>query len=101
MIHNIINAVPGTREIFWNTFKTIARTNPGALRHIMLLMSLYMHLGPFSRRYREIGRRIAEIDEGRRERPGPWSPTSRPCTLRDGGCAGLIIEKRIKMTRSA
>jgi len=24
MIHGIINAVPGTREIFWNTFKTIA-----------------------------------------------------------------------------
>ena len=49
MIHNIINAVPGTREIFWNTFKTIARTNPAALRYIMILMSLYMHLGPFSR----------------------------------------------------
>lgn len=64
MIHNIINAVPGTREIFWNTFKTIARTNPGALRHITILMSLYMHLGPFSRRVSaEIGRRIAEIDE--------------------------------------
>ena len=50
MTRTIINAVPGTREIFWNTFKTIARTNPGALRYIMILMSLYMHLGPFSRR---------------------------------------------------
>jgi radical SAM superfamily enzyme YgiQ (UPF0313 family) len=64
MIHSIINAVPGTREIFWNTFKTIARTNPGALRHITILMSLYMHLGPFSKRVSaEIERRIAEIDE--------------------------------------
>jgi radical SAM superfamily enzyme YgiQ (UPF0313 family) len=64
MIHKIINAVPGTREIFWNTFKTIARTNPGALRHITILMSLYMHLGPFSKRVSaEIERRIAEIDE--------------------------------------
>jgi hypothetical protein len=64
MIHSIINAVPGTREIFWNTFKTIARTNPGALRHITVLMSLYMHLGPFSKRVSaEIERRIAEIDE--------------------------------------
>ena len=62
MIHSIINAVPGTREIFWNAFKTIARTNPGALRHIMILMSLYMHLGPFSRRVSTIDRRIAEID---------------------------------------
>jgi len=63
MIHSIINAVPGTREIFWNTFKTIARTNPHALRHIIILMSLYMHLGPFSRRVIDtIDQRIAEID---------------------------------------
>ena len=63
MIHNIINAVPGTREIFWNTFKTIARTNPDALRHIMILMSLYMHLGPFSRRVIDtIDQRIAVLD---------------------------------------
>jgi len=63
MIHTIINAVPGTREIFWNTFKTIARTNPAALRHIIILMSLYMHLGPFSRRVIDtIDQRIAEID---------------------------------------
>ncbi len=64
MTRNIINAVPGTREIFWNTFKTIARTNPGALRYIMILMSLYMHLGPFSQRVSaEIDRRISEIDD--------------------------------------
>jgi len=63
MIHNIINSVPGTREIFWNTFKTIARTNPGALRYIMILMSLYMHLGPFSRRVIDtIDQRIAVLD---------------------------------------
>ena len=63
MIHSIINAVPGTREIFWNTFKTIARTNPAALRHIIILMSLYMHLGPFSRRVIDtIDRRVAALD---------------------------------------
>ncbi len=63
MIHSIINAVPGTREIFWNAFKTIARTNPGALRHIVILMSLYMHLGPFSRRVIDtIDQRIAVLD---------------------------------------
>ena len=31
-IHKIINAVPETREIFWKTFKTSARTNPAAVR---------------------------------------------------------------------
>ena len=67
MIHSIINAVPGTREIFWNTFKTIARTNPSALRHIIILMSLYMHLGPFSRRVIDtIDQRIAALDAAER-----------------------------------
>ena len=70
MIHNIINAVPGTREIFWNTFKTIARTNPGALRYITILMSLYMHLGPFSRRVIDtIDQRIAVLDAAERAHP--------------------------------
>ena len=70
MIHSIINSVPGTREIFWNTFKTIARTNPDALRHIIILMSLYMHLGPFSRRVIEnIDRRIAALDAEEGVRP--------------------------------
>ena len=70
MIHNIINAVPGTREIFWNTFKTIARTNPGALRYITILMSLYMHLGPFSRRVIDtIDQRIAVLDAEERAHP--------------------------------
>jgi radical SAM superfamily enzyme YgiQ (UPF0313 family) len=67
MIHSIINAVPGTREIFWNTFKTIARTNPSALRHIIILMSLYMHLGPFARRVIDtIDQRIAALDAAER-----------------------------------
>ena len=83
MIHTIINAVPGTREIFWNTFKTVARTNPGALRYIMILMSLYMHLGPFSRRVSaEIDRRISEIDDmpaarRRRARASSLPPNDR------------------------
>ena len=70
MIHSIINSVPGTREIFWNTFKTIARTNPSALRHIIILMSLYMHLGPFSRRVIDtIDQRIAALDAEEGVRP--------------------------------
>ena len=67
MIHNIINAVPGSREILWNAFKTIARTNPDARRHIIILMSLYMHLGPFSRRVIDIiDQRIAVLDAAER-----------------------------------
>jgi len=40
----------------------VAKTNPGALRYIVMLMALYMHLGPFSKRViSEIDRRIAEL----------------------------------------
>jgi radical SAM superfamily enzyme YgiQ (UPF0313 family) len=64
-VHRIINAVPGTREVFWNTFVNCARTNPGALRYIVQLMAIYMYLGPFSRRVIGlIDQRIAALDAG-------------------------------------
>ena len=38
--------------------------NPGALRYVVMMMALYMHLGPFSKRViGEIDRRIAELDD--------------------------------------
>jgi hypothetical protein len=41
----------------------VAKSNPGALRYIVMLMALYMHLGPFAKRViGEIDRRIAELD---------------------------------------
>jgi radical SAM superfamily enzyme YgiQ (UPF0313 family) len=63
-VYHIINAVPDAREVFWNTFTNCARTNPAALRYIVLLMAIYIYLGPFSRTViAEIDRRIAAIDE--------------------------------------
>jgi hypothetical protein len=54
--------MPEVREPFWKTFVEVATTNPGALRYIVMLMALYMHLGPFSQRViGEIDRRIAEL----------------------------------------
>ena len=62
-VHQIMRAVPEVREPFWKTFVEVAKTNPGALRYIVMLMALYMHLGPFSRRViGEIDRRMAELD---------------------------------------
>ena len=62
-MYRIINAVPGTREVFWNTFVNCARTNPTALRYIVLLMAIYMYLGPFSQRVIAlIDQRIAALD---------------------------------------
>ncbi|WP_448035267.1 B12-binding domain-containing radical SAM protein [Bradyrhizobium liaoningense] len=63
-VHKIMRALPKVREPFWKTFVDVAKTNPGALRYIVMLMALYMHLGPFSERViGEIDRRIAELDD--------------------------------------
>jgi hypothetical protein len=62
-VHRIMRALPEVRELFWKTFVGVAKTNPGALRYIVMLMALYLHLGPFSKHViSEIDRRIAELD---------------------------------------
>jgi radical SAM superfamily enzyme YgiQ (UPF0313 family) len=62
-VYKIMQALPEVREPFWKTFVEVAKTNPGALRYIVMLMALYMHLGPFSKRViKEIDRRVAELD---------------------------------------
>ncbi|MDQ0357870.1 radical SAM superfamily enzyme YgiQ (UPF0313 family) [Rhodoplanes tepidamans] len=62
-VHQIIRALPEAREPFWKVFVEVAKSNPGALRYIVLLMAFYLHLGPFSRHaVAAIDRRIAELD---------------------------------------
>ena len=62
-VHKVMRTLPEVREPFWETFVKVAKTNPGALRYIVMLMALYLHLGPFSKRViSEIDRRIAELD---------------------------------------
>src|SRR6266699_3494789 len=63
-VHRIMRTLPEVREPFWKTFIEVANTNPGALRYIVMLMALYLHLGPFSKHViSEIDRRIAELDD--------------------------------------
>jgi radical SAM superfamily enzyme YgiQ (UPF0313 family) len=63
-VHQIMRALPAVREPFWKTFVEVAKTNPGALRYIVMLMALYIHLGPFSKRVSsEIDRRIDELND--------------------------------------
>ena len=62
-VHKVMRTLPEVREPFWKIFVEVAKTNPGALRYIVMLMALYLHLGPFSKRViSEIDRRIAELD---------------------------------------
>jgi len=63
-VHRIINAVRGTRDVFWQTLVRCTKSNPAALRYIIMQMALYLHLGPFSRYViAETNRRIAELDD--------------------------------------
>jgi radical SAM superfamily enzyme YgiQ (UPF0313 family) len=65
-VNRIIDKLPDAREPFYGVFSQVARNNPAALRYIVLLMAMYMHLGPFSRHViGEIDRRIAELDATR------------------------------------
>ncbi|WP_375782705.1 B12-binding domain-containing radical SAM protein [Bradyrhizobium sp. Pha-3] len=62
-VHKIMRTLPEVREPFWKTFVEVAKSNPGALRYIVMLMALYLHFGPFSKHViGEIDRRIAELD---------------------------------------
>jgi hypothetical protein len=71
IVHKIMRTLPEVREPFWKAFVEVARTNPGALRYIVMLMALYLHLGPFSKRViSEIDRRIAELDVAAPARAG-------------------------------
>jgi radical SAM superfamily enzyme YgiQ (UPF0313 family) len=63
-VYKIMQTLPEVREPFWKTFVEVSKTNPAALRYIVMQMALYMHLGPFAKRViGEIDRRIAELDD--------------------------------------
>ncbi len=56
MMQRIVTRLPEAREPFLRVLKTCVRENPDAMRIIVRLMAMYLHLGPFSRRV------IAAID---------------------------------------
>jgi radical SAM superfamily enzyme YgiQ (UPF0313 family) len=61
--HKIIGQLPEGREQFWQTFVTCAKTNPAALRYIVILTAFYLYLGPFARNLiAAIDARLAELD---------------------------------------
>jgi hypothetical protein len=47
--NRIINHMPEARAAFQETMRYCAATNPRALRFIVLMMGIYLHLGPLSR----------------------------------------------------
>ena len=64
LVSSIFRRLPEARDEFWNVLRDCRQSNPAAVRFIVGLMALYVHLGPFSRFViAEIDRRIGEIDQ--------------------------------------
>src|SRR5262249_30281689 len=62
-VYKIFSQVPEAREAFWKVFNTCRQKNPGALRHIIGLMAIYINLRTFSRFViADIDRRLAAED---------------------------------------
>jgi radical SAM superfamily enzyme YgiQ (UPF0313 family) len=61
-VHRIMSELPA-REVFWKTFTTCVKTKPAIMTSVLMLMAVYLHVGPFSRYViSAIDRRIAELD---------------------------------------
>src|ERR1051325_707748 len=70
LLYQIITRIPEAREPFWRTFVEVGKKNPGALRQVVTMMAIYLHLGPFSKHViSEIDRRIRELDESQAALP--------------------------------
>lgn len=70
LLWRIPSAGPGVRKQFWSTVLDCIIHNPKALPYLIMIMALYLHLGPFARQViAEIEREIEDIDQGRWHAP--------------------------------
>jgi Domain of unknown function (DUF4070)/Radical SAM superfamily len=59
-MHRIVTQMPEHRDLLWKTFTHCASTNARAVRFIVSLIAMYLHLGPYSRLViEEIERQVA------------------------------------------
>ena len=62
-VYGIFSRVPEAREAFWKVITNCRGRNPGALRHVLGLMALYINLSSFSRFViQQIDHRIEMVD---------------------------------------
>jgi radical SAM superfamily enzyme YgiQ (UPF0313 family) len=70
LLKALLERMPEHREVFWKTFMDCAAANPGAVKQIVMMMVLYLHLGPFAKRMVEqMELRIEEMDRGTYQSP--------------------------------
>lgn len=66
LLWRLPGAGPGVRQQFWRTILDCLIHNPTGLPYLVMMMALYLHLGPFSRRViADIDRQIADGDRAR------------------------------------
>ena len=64
-VRRIVSHFPEWRDQLWTTFMRCYQANPSAVRQIVSLLALYLHLGPYARQaIAETERAIAEIELG-------------------------------------
>jgi hypothetical protein len=61
-VHRILSELP-TREPFWKVLTQVVRNNPAVANNIVMLMAVYLHLGPYTQFIiSAIERRLATLD---------------------------------------
>ena len=82
LVQRLSAKLPEPKRLFWETFMRCVKTNPKSVRYIVLLLALYMHLGPFSRYViKRIDEMIADLDEAEPPPPIPSSEMVQPVLL--------------------
>ncbi len=63
LVQRLTSKLPEPKRLFWDVFMQSVKNNPKSVRYVVLLLALYMHLGPFSRYVIErIDEKIAKLD---------------------------------------
>ena len=91
-VHRILDAIPGGREAFWDTFMNCVHNNPAALQPIVSLIAMYAHLGPFSRKViAEVNKRLAALDQPGAARVAAGRPMAAAAWRRVRPCIDLAL----------
>ena len=64
-VQRIVNRFPEYRDVLWRTFLRCYESNPQAVRQTVILLSFFLHLGPYAGRIvAETRRAVMAIDAG-------------------------------------
>jgi radical SAM superfamily enzyme YgiQ (UPF0313 family) len=89
------------RREFWKTLAATAARNPRALKSVVTMAALYVHLGPFSRDVlAAIAAQIAELDAGRWAPPVPLPLAERPAAAAEPAPAAAWEEPGARLGRA-